>query len=120
MARRKLKQLNPWETGKTPAQGEHFTRIGKSLLRHPAFTALNSSARLLYICMVEACAGKREFTFTVSDYKACGFAKNTFLRAKEELIQGGFIVVIELGRTTRTPNKYAFSDRWKKGHIQIT
>lgn len=115
---RHKKRLAFWESGQDQ-DGEHFARIGKSLLRHEAFKALGASARLLYICMVEACAGEREFTFTVADYKACGFAMNTFLRAKEELIQAGFITVIESGRTTRTPNKYAFSNEWKEDHIQV-
>ena len=112
---RKRTKLNFWETGKSTDETEHFARVSKSLLRHPSFTALGSSARLLYLCMVEACAGKREFTFTLSDYKACGFAKQTFLRAKDELIKAGFIAVSECGRNTRTPNKYRFIDDWKKG-----
>ena len=111
---RKRRKLNQWETGKPEEIGEHFGRVSKSLLRHPSFIALGFSARLLYLCMVEACAGKPEFTFTAADYKACGVPKNTFLRAKKELIDGGFIRVICCGKTTRQPSKYAFSYEWQK------
>ena len=109
---RKRKTLPFWESAEE--QG-HFVRIGKSLLQHKSFRSLGTSARLLYICMTEAAAGKPEFRFSKSDYLAYGLARNTFLRAREELIAAGFIAVIECGRTTRKPNRYRFIDVWKHG-----
>ena len=111
---RKRKQLNYWESGKRAVEpGERFARIGGSLLRNPAFLKLPYSARFLYIAMVESCQGKPEFTFTLSDFTSCGYTCQTFARAKDSLIQGGFIEIVESGWATRTPNKYRFSEKWK-------
>lgn len=36
-----------------------------------------------------------------------------FRRDRDELLNGGFIEIVENGKTTRTKNIYKFSDRWK-------
>ena len=111
---RKRRRLNPWESGTDSQNGnEHFCRVGKTLLQNTTFCQLTASARLLYICMIEACAGQREFTFTKSDCEKYGIARQTFIRARDSLLEVGLIEVFECGRNTRTANKYRFTDRWK-------
>ena len=40
-------------------------------------------------------------------------SKPTFLKAKQELIDKGFIDVVQNNKNLRRANIYAFSDRWK-------
>lgn len=113
MARRKKVPLNDWETW-DPEKDSNFARIGFSLWLAPAFIALKPTARNVYLMMIGASAGKREFTFTNSYYTARGIVRKSFLRAVQELTKAGFIQIIENGKNTRTPSKYAFSNRWKQ------
>lgn len=112
MPRRKPVPLNAWET--VDAKQEcHYVRLSKSLLQSEAFKELGYSARCLYVAMTEACAGKRQFRFTRSDYLAYGIDKMTFFRARDELVQAGFLKVVSSGKTTRKPNVYEWSLDWK-------
>ena len=112
MSRRKVTPLNPWETLE-PGGRSHYHRIARDLMQCEKFKELGYSARYLYICMVEACAGKRQFRFTHRDYVAFGIEEKTFFRAREELIQAGFLRLTESGRSTRTPNLYEWRLDWK-------
>ena len=111
MARKKTKP-NFWETPNNTAV--HFGRIYPELVKHTDFKLLSISARLLYLEMLEASAGKKEFTFTVTHYKDRGWTAPTFTRARNELIKARFIAIVFNGKTTRTPSKYAFVKEWKK------
>ena len=106
--------LNAWECYDPSQKDVHYLRISKSLLCSTMFVKLGYSARLLYVYMAEACAGKFEFSFAYGDYKKIGFTKTTFLKAKKELIDGGFLKVKKCGKTNRTPNIYQWCFDWKK------
>ena len=77
--RNKVQKPSFWETPNPNAR--QFGRLYPDLDKHPSFTALNFSARCLYLSMIQASAGKREFHFTVSEYKSRGWNATTFTRA---------------------------------------
>ena len=56
--------------------------------------------------------GKRSFTFPYAKYRSY-MTKPTFQRVKQELIDKGFVDVIQNNKNLRKSNIYAFSDRWK-------
>lgn len=113
MGRTKKSKPNFWESPSSSTK-QHFGRIYRELATHPNFIALPLTARLVYLELLEASAGKKEFTFSNGDYIARGIPAPTFRRAREALIKGGFLTVVYNGRLTRQPNKYAFSIEWQK------
>lgn len=113
MPRRK-KEPPFWTTGLLiPQAREQFGAPRRSLYRHPAFKALSYGARCLYLSMLEACAGHREFTFSKSDCEAYGINRMTFLRERQQLIDGGFIEYADIPHKPGTAWVYRFIDRWK-------
>ena len=57
-------------------------------------------------------AGNKSFKFPHAKYRSY-MTKPTFQKAKQELIDKGFIDVIQNNKNLRKANIYAFSDRWK-------
>ena len=113
MPRRK-KQPPFWTTGlAVPVAGEQFGQIRRSLYRHPAIKALPYGARWLYASMIEACAGKREFTFSVKDCKEYGIDIKTFQRDRKCLVDAGFIEFANVPRKPGAAWIYRFIDAWK-------
>lgn len=114
MGRKRKQPIQPWLA---PAETEpkNFARLYDTTLKHPAFIKLPYSAKHLLSCMFQASAGKREFHLAEKEYRQYGFNPETFHKAKEKLIEAGFIKIAKGGRTTRTPNVYAFRDstEWK-------
>ena len=95
-------------------QEKRFIQVGTSLMHNKKFQALSITARYLYFCMAMDAGGV--FTFTFSKHTATvnyGFAYSTFLRAKRELLDAGFIRTVSNGRITREPNRYGFILKWK-------
>lgn len=96
----------------TDAIGQTYIRLTSDLLRDQRFTALPHLAQLVYLHMCMAAAGRIEFMFPYSVY-SCFCSKGGFAKAEKALVNGGFIEKVESGRTTREPNKYRFSVKWK-------
>lgn len=83
------------------------------MIDHWRETKLSPTARALYEDMAYQAAGKREFTYPRSVYEQlCG--KAAFYTARQELIQGGYLEVVENNSNVRKPNVYRFSDKWKR------
>lgn len=112
MSRKKKTPLNFWETLE-PGGSSHYHRMAKDIMQCEVFKSLSLPAWKLYVCMVEACAGKRQFRFTHADCLAYGINPRTFFRARDELVKAGFLKVVESGRSTRKPNLYEWSREWK-------
>ncbi|MBM6702279.1 helix-turn-helix domain-containing protein [Megasphaera elsdenii] len=114
MARRKRHTpLNDWERGYMTPRDEHFTRLGDSLLDNKAVQSLNPSTFRVYVQMLKACAGKREFDFKRSYYEShCGLKPNTVTRAVKELEAKGFIKATHERYSSR-PNHYQWINDWK-------
>ena len=65
--------------------------------------------------MIEACAGHREFTFSVKDCKEYGINIKTFGRERQQLLDLGFIEFANAPRKPGTAWVYRFIDTWKHG-----
>ena len=74
--------------------------------------SLSPSAFKIYCYMRLESAGNRSFKFPHAKYRSY-MSKPTFLKAKKELIDKGFIDVVQNNKNLRKANIYAFSDRWK-------
>lgn len=93
-----------------------FLVIGLSLLRHPAFTGLKASSRVLYLTMALLCRGEPHFTFGRSwEKKYCGLAPKTATDSKRELEEKGFIVS---QKSLHKLTEFAFCDFWKGAAAQ--
>lgn len=116
----------------------HFERIGgskvsavlfASMLQSKAYIELSNGAKVLYVYMKLQLYGARpikehpeeHFYFNEAMYtKTYKIGTNTeqFRKYRNELIEGGFISLVEYGGYARTKNIYAFSDKWQTGKKQ--
>lgn len=103
-----------WTTDSTdPKYAGNFAMVYSSLLRHENFKALSPLARLLYITMIAACAGDREFHLTQGEAVEWGIPAGSFRRTIKQLINAGFIRIKESGYVRREANIYVFTNIWK-------
>lgn len=122
MASKKKPTHRPFES-----KTEHglFTKICDDMIDSPAWQALNRSQRYLYIELKKKYKAKYSDGMLVHDNadnismpaaEAKKLYSNlcTFRADIDQLIECGFINLVESGWTTRTVNIYGFSDRWKK------
>lgn len=113
----------PWET----VDKKKYTRIYDDKMLSVAFTELKPRQRYLFICMKSMYKGKDwnpDGTFAFPWGMAQAYRlytnKNQFYKDRDALISAGFIDRTVWNKTTRLPNIYRFSDRWKeKGLLQI-
>lgn len=112
MGRVRKVPFQPWE-GKTDNGIEkRYFRLGASIMASEAMLSLSSSAFRVYCHMRIESGGKRSFKFPYSKYKIF-MARPTFVKARDELVEKGFIDVIQNNKNLRKANIYAFSERWK-------
>lgn len=111
MARTKRTPFNEWESRKADGIEKRYIRLGAS--KAASMIHLSDAAYRVFLCMMMESAGKREFEFPYSKYKAFA-GKHKFLRVKQELIEQGFIEEVENNSNRRLPNIYCFSERWKQ------
>jgi len=81
---------------------------------HPKMRKLGANALKLYLYMKLESGGKTVFEFPITVYTRY-MTKRTFLRAKDELVEAGFIELDEDNSHNKLANKYRFSTRWKEG-----
>lgn len=105
--------LEPWQSV-IPADEVGYIRVGYSLLEHPAFQQLNSSAQMVYICMLKKSKKERTFSYPKADYQRDGFDDNTAQRAITSLISARFIEK-SCSWTPGQPCLYTFTTGWKDG-----
>ena len=113
MARTKKTPFSPWQTCKDSGIEERYIRLGNSQLLHPAMLSLSDKAVRIYTYMLLESGGKKEFTFTRSKYSKLS-GHDVFQRAKDELIEKGFIRVKQNNANLRKANIYEFCDEWKR------
>ena len=115
MSRRKIYPLKPWETALKESTRENgYNRMSQTLYKHPAFKALTTSERFIYLVMVNVAAGKEVFSFPRATYVAYGLSHVSVIRAIKKLVQAGFLVIRENNKALRKPNIYQFSYSWKE------
>mgnify|MGYP004556317063 CR=1 FL=1 len=120
MARSKIKAVynEPWESNKQTKQS--FTKICDDMLDSMAWHDLDLAAQGLYLFL------KRKYTknngkdnandihLTKKDLRILNKSNNTIMKYLDELIENGFIKVVQHGKLARLPNIYGFSAEWKK------
>ena len=102
-----------WQTCKPDGIEQRYILLGNSLLLHPAWLSLSDKAKVIYVHMLLESGSKQDFTFTHSKYSKLA-SKAVFQRAKEELIDKGFISEKQNNANLRKPNVYMFSENWKQ------
>lgn len=120
MSRRKgVVQNLKWESNKS--SGQKFTKICNDMMESSAWQALSIEAQGLYLFIKKKYTKRKDGSDNAEDihlinkdYRVLKKCKNTIMKYLDELIDNGFIKVIEHGKYSRTPNIYAFSDEWKK------
>ncbi len=111
MGRKSKTPFKPWETTKENGLEDRFIRLGNSQMLHPVYKSLSSSAKEIYQYMKLESGGYLDFEFPASKYLDL-MSKHTFLKAKAELIEKGFIEELQNNRFIRKPNIYRFSAKW--------
>lgn len=110
MSRKKITPFKEWETTKENGVEKRFIRIGSTKLAR--MTELSPSAFKVLVCMCMESAGNQTFVFPNSKYKDY-MSRNTFLKAKDELVKMGYIEEVENNKNLRRANVYKFTVDWK-------
>ncbi len=114
---KKKTPFHAWQTAHKDLYAEkQYIRIGLSLLDHPKVRSLKNVSFKTLVYMHEYCWGKWEFTFPHAIYNGIlGISTNGFQSAKKELIEKGFIELIEdYEQGGGEMHKFCFSNRWKE------
>jgi len=90
---------------------ERYVSVTETMMLHDNFISLSSSATKLYLYMKYWSCGKEEITYS-SSLAEKYMTKPTFIKARNELVDKGFIKYLECGRFSRTPNIYKFISDW--------
>ena len=106
-------------TGRADLTKEKIIGMCLTQLMSDAWHNLSGNAKNLYLFMRLQYDGSNENCFFFNkgiyqkQYKL--YSNGTqFRKDLEQLVANGFIRVIECGKTSRTKNKYAFSDEWQR------
>ena len=93
----------------------NFTFIEHSLVNSEAFKSLNINAKWLYLEYKLRFYGdnRKHIILTYREAKNI-MAIGTFIKARKQLIERGFIDVIKRGGLEKQPIIYGLSDRWIK------
>lgn len=102
----------PWETRNADGIEKRYIRMGATIMASGAMMDLSSSAFRVYCYMRLESSGRKDFRFPYSKYRAY-MSRPTFLKARDELVEKGFINIVRNNRNLRKANDYAFSERWK-------
>jgi hypothetical protein len=106
-----------WASDMPGGEEKRFIQIGVSLLEHESFLNLTPGAKVLYFYMKWKADPKPEFELPHKDYSI--FTDNrAFSRACKELVEAGFIEVLQHNQCVRKPNRYKFSAAWKNTSIK--
>lgn len=112
MRRGKKVPFPSYQTRAPDGMEKRYIRLGDTLLLSAAMLSLRHLSFRIYVNMMLEAGGKAEFEFPYHKYKEyC--SKDGFKNAVSELLQKGFIEVIENNKHRCKPNLYRFSDKWK-------
>lgn len=90
-----------------------FLQLGYSFLRDKRVQRLSHNALRLYVCMGLEARGGRDFVFSKKTALRYGIPYTSFLRAKAELINAGFIRTVWCNHYSGRCNHYSFALDWK-------
>ncbi len=112
MAKRKITPFSPWETLNADGKEKRYIRIANTQLVSPVMRSLSNSAFRIYTNMRMESGGNISFTFPYSKYKSY-MTRPTFEKVVDELVNTGFIEVVQRNANLRKANVYRFSEGWK-------
>ena len=115
-------EFKPWLTAKPGKTGSgRFNQIDNSWYLSKAVCALSGNAYKLYHSMAIESGGKPFVEFSHKTAAKYGIAKNTFDRARDELVKSGFIEMRPDENMYRyRSNIYRFIEAWKMDGDQIS
>lgn len=113
MARKRKTPFAPWESKADDGIERRYFRLGATILASESMRGLSPSAFKIYCYMRIESAGKREFRFPHIKYQSY-MSKPTFFKARDELVEKGFIEIAQNNRNLRQANVYRFSEKWKQ------
>ena len=127
MSKRKHYTPQSFESGKSK---DVSAVLYASMLQSKNYIELSNGAKVLYQYMKLQYYGAKNipehpqehFYFNEAMYMKTyklGTNKAQFRKYRNELIEGGFIYLVEYGGTTRTKNIYGFCDKWRTETKQI-
>ena len=93
-----------------------YISLGASQMRDQQYIELSNSAKVIYTYMLLVAGGNPTFEFPQKEYKDL-MNKHTFIKARDELINKGFIEIKENNANLRKANVYEFSKKWKAMQI---
>ena len=116
--RRKPRDPPYWLTGPKGGKSANgkplpFVPLYADLLQSEQFQALSRVDQLVYIAMGLEAKTFKDFKFPESTAKLYGFSGMALRRSVQDLVDAGFISVVENNRTRRKPNVYRFEVDWK-------
>lgn len=124
MAKRKVTSRNfPFESNFLIGSKIKFTKICDDMMKSDAWQDLSIRSRGLYLELKRRFVAKSRdneiitnqdelYIYTKDFHKK--YSYNTLMKDVDDLIDHGFIRVVQHGRLARLPNIYGFSDKWKK------
>lgn len=114
MARKKKDYgFKPFEKEVKSADNHHL-RITRNMMESKAWKELSVYSKVLYVEMKNKYTGSNDndISFTYKEALEIMNAR-TFTKSVDQLIEFGFIKLVEQNWTTRRPNIYGFNDQWK-------
>lgn len=101
-----------WESTKPDGIENRYIRLANTQMISVAMRSLSNSAYRIYVNMKLESKGNVQFEFPFSKYKSY-MTRPTFEKGVNELVEKGFIDVVQRNANLRKPNVYRFSDKWK-------
>ncbi len=112
MGRVKKTPFPDWQTKKSNGIEERYVRLGNSQLTDENVNLLSHIAFRMYVYMLLESRGRQEFEMPRRKYKKFMSAGGAS-KAIRELVERGFIDVVQQNKNLRKANVYRFSCRWK-------
>ncbi len=109
------KEKNKWHLFESLTTGNHrHVRISKTMYDHQAWKALTSYERDLYLHIKMKYNGRNNdnISFTYKEGQEL-MSRSRFIKARDRLVELGFIDIIENWRHSNRPTIYGLSARWR-------
>lgn len=117
MGRKPKYSIPPWKFNSTlKNKSKKFVQMYHNQLFNQRFMKMKANTQMLYIRMLDYSNGNQVTEYPHRIYKQF-MTTPTFLSCIEELVENGFVEVIEHGKFNHRPNKYKFIDKWYKSNF---
>ena len=108
---RKKKRITPFREFESVSENatSYIRMVGIQL---QCMNELSANAFRLYIMMKDYAKGNSEFNYPHRIYK-CFLSNQTFVNARQELIEKGYLETFVSQKSRKKENTYKFSSNWK-------